>query len=500
MNTDSLKNLFKAIIYAVREIQADLRFIYVSQILKIFFFMSLVIRIFFLAIFHSNQPSPFAPDEETYARLAEYVSLGVAVQDFPYYGPSLYNQSKSLIIPSSLLIKLGLDPLESVRIVSAIYGFFVPLFALLCFVAIAKSSANFEKINFKLMPTTTKILFIFLFFLPSNFLWSTLGLRESTSQFWILAQTYFMIKFYKEVKYPKLIFAFLTIFSSVFSFAARPQTALLMSIFLIFLSFVVALRTRTISFLLVSIFCMISGNAFSSTPEVKFIQKWTIVEKTDGLGENTSKNIKGEGIRNSDEANSLCSFPQQIIEDSKNGFECVLVKEYRKNFLPPITFLPQSVDIPKLEEIRNENRVGARSALAPSYCSKFLDEIASIKCNVSQLPYRLSAFLLRPFLFLDEGSPFLLFASLENFVWLFMFIVSIANLARLRSPSLFKDYILIITLFLILFSTSVSLYEGNMGTAFRHKSTLVGHLILLNLLAMWSHKIRTLDFKYGKTM
>ena len=461
--------------------------------------MSMTLRIFFLTIFHPNQPSSFAPDEGTYARLAEYVSRGLAVQDFPEYGPALYNQSKSLVNPSSLLIKIGVDPLESVRIVSATYGFFVPLFALLCFVAIQKTSANLKEINIDNKSVFVKSFIVILFFLPSNFLWSTLGLRESASQFWILAQTYFIIKFYNEVKYAKLIFALLAIISSVFSFAARPQTALLISIFLIFLGFVVALKKRAFNFLLVSIFCMISGNAFASTPEVKLIEKWTAIKVVENLFENNSKSAGRESSKGPEVDTTSCSFSHQIILVSKQKYECVLVKEYKKSILPNLTSLPHNIDISALEERRNVNRVGASSALAPSYCSKSINELASIKCNVSELPYRLTAVLLRPFPFFDKGSSFLLFAGLENLVWLFLFIVTLINLAKIKLSSLFKEYIVSIALFLILFSTAVSLYEGNMGTAFRHKSTLLGHLILLNILAMWSSHFRILGFGYKKT-
>ena len=459
----------------------------------------MTLRIFFLAIFHPNQPSSFAPDEGTYARLAEFVSRGLAVQDFPDYGPALYNQSKSLVNPSSLLIKIGVDPLDSVRIVSAIYGFFVPLFALLCFVAVQKSRVNLKEITFENSSVFAKSFMVILFFLPSNFLWSTLGLRESSSQFWILAQTYFIIRFYNEVKYARFIFAFLAIMSSVFSFTARPQTALLISIFLIFLGVVVTLKKRAISFLLVSIFCMISGNAFASTPEVKLIVKYKIIKKVEILSENDSKNAEEESSKKIDIDTILCSYPNQIILVSKQKFECVLVQEYKKPLLPPLTSLPQNIDVSMLEERRNVNRVGASSALAPSFCSKSINEFASIKCNLSELPYRLTAFLVRPFPFLDEGSSFLLFAGLENFVWLFLILVTLTNLMRLRSHTLFKEYIMCIAFFMIIFSIAVSLYEGNMGTAFRHKSTLIGHLILLNMLAMWSPNFRILGFGHKKT-
>jgi hypothetical protein len=244
---------------------------------------------------------------------------------------------------------------------------------------------------------------------------------------------------------------------------------------------------------------MISGNVFANTPEVKLIQKYKIIEKVEILSENDSKNAEEESSKKIDIDTILCSYPNQIILVSKQKFECVLVKEYKKPLLPPLTSLPQNIDVSMLEERRNVNRVGASSALAPSFCSKSINEFASIKCNLSELPYRLTAFLVRPFPFLDEGSSFLLFAGLENFLWLFLILVTLTNLMRLRSHTLFKEYIMCIAFFMIIFSIAVSLYEGNMGTAFRHKSTLIGHLILLNMLAMWSPNFRILGFGHKKT-
>lgn len=488
----------REIVYSVREIVSDFKIIYGSQIIKFFFFISISLRLFFLEIFQPSQPSSLAPDEGTYAHLANYVSQNLVVRNFPVYGPTLYYQSKSLIVPSSLLIRLGFDPLESVRIVSAIYGLFIPILVFLCFSAVQNSRANIEKIKLELKYIICISLIVILFFLPSNFLWSTLGLRESASQFWILAQTYFLIKFYKGIKGTRIIFAFLTVASSVFSFTSRPQTALLISINLIILGFLVALKRRTLSFLLVSISCFILGSFFSSTPEVKLIRHWTAIETKENVGQNNSKKIGDVVSDNTAVISKSCRFRNETIRIDKKTFQCLEVRNYGVTNLSRISILPQNIDFSKIEERRNVNRIGASSALAPSYCSKLANDIESIKCNLAELPYRLSAFLFRPLPFIDQGSAFLFYAGLENLVWLFLILITLSNLARLRFRSLHKEYIISVSIFLISFATAAALYEGNMGTAFRHKSTLVGHLILLNLLIIWSPNRGKLDYEHKK--
>ena len=98
------------------------------RILSSPFYMSLLgfsalTRIFFQISYLPNTPSSFGPDEGTYAALAKYVSEGKPVQEYPEYGPVLYNSVRSLILPSSMLIKLDVNELVAVRTVATIYGF-----------------------------------------------------------------------------------------------------------------------------------------------------------------------------------------------------------------------------------------------------------------------------------------------------------------------------------------------------------------------------------------
>ena len=83
---------------------------------------SAILRLFFLFIYLPSRPSEFGPDEGTYGALADYVANTLPVQEFPGYGPGLYNSARTLIVPSSIFVRFGVSQLDSVRFVSSFYG------------------------------------------------------------------------------------------------------------------------------------------------------------------------------------------------------------------------------------------------------------------------------------------------------------------------------------------------------------------------------------------
>ena len=136
-----------------------------------------------------------------------------------------------------------------------------------------------------------------------------------------------------------------------------------------------------------------------------------------------------------------------------------------------------------LEYKRNVNRLEASSALPESSCTfNFSGILQKLSCNIIELPYRLSSFLFRPFPVIDSGSNFQNLAGLENILWLFL--ISLGVLRVLRKWKIQENRLIISFLltFLICFSTAAALYEGNLGTAFRHKSTLLWSLLLILVL------------------
>jgi hypothetical protein len=75
-----------------------------------------------------------------------------------------------------------------------------------------------------------RLVLVIFTFLPSNFLWSNLGLRESLSQLYLIAFTYFSIKILSAKVDRKPLYSILSSTSLMLAFGARQQTALVFSL------------------------------------------------------------------------------------------------------------------------------------------------------------------------------------------------------------------------------------------------------------------------------
>ena len=67
-----------------------------------------------------NTASNLAPDEGNYGALTEWIAQGKPADEYPY--ASLYIISRSFIFPATLLNRIGLSGLDSVRLVASLYG------------------------------------------------------------------------------------------------------------------------------------------------------------------------------------------------------------------------------------------------------------------------------------------------------------------------------------------------------------------------------------------
>ena len=87
-------------------------------------------------------------------------------------------------------------------------------------------------------------------------------------------------------------------------------------------------------------------------------------------------------------------------------------------------------------------------------------------------------FLFRPMLGADVTSNTSLFAALENVFWLGAALFVVVMFIRNRRLVFFGALALSL-LFFSIYSVAAGSYEGNMGTAFRHKSLILWVAILL---------------------
>ena len=108
------------------------------------------------------------------------------------------------------------------------------------------------------------------------------------------------------------------------------------------------------------------------------------------------------------------------------------------------------------------------------------DEGNSIGDNISYLPTGIQAYLLRPYPWEVDTSAFdLRVASFENLAWYCLFALALVGLTgawRVREVLAFPVFILGGTIILY------SLSEGNLGTAFRHRSEILWPVALLATL------------------
>jgi hypothetical protein len=175
----------------------------------------------------------------------------------------------------------------------------------------------------------------------------------------------------------------------------------------------------------------------------------------------------------------MCESANQIVEFNDIKYLCETYLEKK-----PVVELrnPGNVIIDQADAlpIRSElNKVGAASVIETQACPNAGDtRFDKYFCIAYRAPYTTFTFLFRPMLGADVTSSSSLFAALENIIWfsaaLFVMIMFIRN-RRLA----FFDALAPSLLFFSIYSVAAGAYEGNMGTAFRHKSLILWVVILL---------------------
>ena len=432
-----------------------------------------------------DTPSQLAPDEGTYARLASWVGSGKNVMNFPEYGGTLYFISRSLILPAALMVKLGISPLNAVRLVSLLFGFlsilvFTALISKLYFQASIRTSKN---INFVIV-----FIYIIYLFLPSHLVWSVLGLRESVSEFWILISFLFLNNLTESVLLNKRALSVLfAAISLMFSYGARPQTATVF-LFSTGLTLLMASHGRlriTIGAALTS--GLICGVLFTNSPQNTIFSPPQFDSSSPSVSESPANPFAVNPTSKSGNSASQSPSPKKSVTTKTMNTEAdsieadgSLASALGRFFSATrSTLIGKGVNI---EQVSNLNREGALSKLPKNICSDFKSNVLDrIICNSRELPYRMLSNLFRPLFPLDRGSLLSNIASLENLMWIVLCALSILGFAILIRNRRLSIAELQIFNFAFLFICGSALYEGNLGTAFRHKSSILWCLLFLIL-------------------
>ncbi len=498
----------------------DVKFAFFSRPILIILAISTFVRIVFHFFVLPDSPSGFGPDEGTYAALAKYVSQGLPVEEFPAYGAGLYNSAKSIALPSAFLVLLGMDELSAVRTVASTYGLASSLVLVLCFLALLRlRNQTFHKLNPIFDRKFLALLVIFTFF-PSNFVWSTVGLRESGSQFWLITTFYLILKLSGSHGRDLWKFTGLCSLALTLAHGTRPETALVFSLIALLTSIVLLVKFRKFFPLIAILLGVFAGQVFTTTPKVlveesfgafqivkQEISQSATPKPVESNQSATPKPVESnqsatpkpvesnqsatpkpveslEGKRN-ELASVECTQENQIIQLEGKEFRCKTSKTYQVEERNPTKTLGEQILTTQiLEYKRNVNALSAQSALPTSTCQNLSRDIfILIECNLKELPYRLFAFLFRPLIFFDQGSTTLTLAGLENLGWMILVPLSIWVSLRRRGNTVDRFINLGLTSFVLMFASAAALYEGNLGTAFRHKSTILWPLIFILMIA-----------------
>jgi hypothetical protein len=374
-----------------------------------------------------NKPSSVVPDEGTYANVADAVFRGLLPSDTGFY-KLVYSISKPLILPAQPLMFLGLSGLDAVRVVSTVYGFM----GLLVFVIVTLKFFKQQEENSKRTASDQRFLLLVVAvfaFLPSHFLWTNLALRESATEFGLMLTYVSLYLFYSTKQKLRFVYLLSLFFWLSFTFFIRPQVGWVLSLSLLVVG-LLRYKSKITYFMLVALACGV---------------------------------LVGTTVQISPESGSLAS-----------GFE-------------PLTSAGEMITVKQ-----NVNQLDAASAIETPDCPFGNDlienaetrKLESYFCIVWRSPYMVTTFFFRPFIGADVTSKSSLLASGENLIWLALF-ASAFYLAIKKRNFEFLQSIGPSLVFFAIYAIAASAYEGNMGTAFRHKSLALWALLLVLLSLFW---------------
>ena len=393
-------------------------------------FVARVIMFFVLP----NTPSSLAPDEGTYAALTKWIADSKPAADFPAFGEGLYLSGRSIIVPASALNRIGMDELDAVRFISSIYGLLSLVLLTFFALKLLSKAEELSRFNARLV-----LLFFTIFaFLPSHFVWSTLGLREGPNEFWVLLSlTSVYAIFQLKTRFQPLVY--LTLCASiVMCYSTRPQVGLVLGFGLLMYLITQIRKARS----LLAITAVLAGIVLGS------------------IGTSGTAGV------------SLVEDPGVVIGMVDPGVVIGMVDGVPSKHAGNQVAAASKIETPDCP--LSEYSI---IASAPS-------RVETYACIIWRAPYMTTTFLLRPFFIGDVTSTSSAFAAMENLIWLLAFGLIAFLIVKRRGIPRFNQ-LAPSMIFFSLYVVGAGAYEGNMGTAFRHKSLILWVVLALLLSLLW---------------
>ena len=422
--------------------------------------------IVFFAI--EDTTTSIAPDEGTYAFLVKWISESKPASEFPDFGEHLYLSARSIVIPASIFSRLGISELSALRITASVYGFLsLCVFAYLCSKLLSINS--FGVMKKRRLERLVVALFMVYAFLPSHFLWSNLGLRESPNEFWLILTFTGVFLLYREGQSLKPLLVVLITISIICTFSSRPQVGWVLVLTLLIYS-IFKMKNHLTYLLIVSVLTSVFVGYLATTSYEFF--------KTDVY-------LAKAGSTISINASKLCDGTERKVEHEGEVYDCIYSGSVTKSKLSSSLSETAIGYVAGISEKQSVNQAGAASIIQRFPCPwEASSEIGKYGCLAVRAPYMALTFLFRPLPFIDTTSLSSTFAAAENAIWIFMFALIFYKASKVKRIP-FLSELAPAYIFFLLYVVGAGSYEGNMGTAFRHKSLILWVPLLLLFALFW---------------
>jgi hypothetical protein len=408
-----------------------------------------------LALLHNI--TAFAPDEKNYLAIFKVLYRSdFSMNGFPGWPADSENIVRILYLPAKVLNVLGLSELLSLRLQAFGYTFCTALMLY----ALASKTLHLK------VSTTTWLTFGL--FIPSVFLWGTLGLRENLISFFLVGFFYTVSKYLQTNSYNYLMLCLLTLMG-LYIVKGYLFIILFISIVIVYACLTLKIRKVKKQFSFVVILFAIPLMAFptitaTNFESARYFMVWSTQVETNSVSPDKS-------------------FAATLDEPETNGQTVrLLYNQIEKN---PLFFylasktglyfaLEKALSVPTDGAV-GETRVGENLKL--NFDAASLGEPLSILRGSVR-------FLFSPVPFIDNGSLFLNLLSYESFLWYLIYFVFVALMSKKifwSSGEFFLKFSLI--LFTSNFIVASALIEVNAGTSLRHRSVLLFCILIAIAIA-----------------
>jgi hypothetical protein len=414
----------------------------------------------------------FAPDEGLYKSIFDRLYQPGFTSDVLGFNGAWEPWLRALYLPAKLLTYLVFTDLYAVRFLAIGYSTLATYFL----VKLARDNNRDSRVF--------RIALISISFIPTVFLWSSIGLRESFLYVEISAILYFLSKIREKIEVKN----FIGLGIAVFSLSMTKNYIFILFLFAFIITLIIFTLTKRKNLLVHLLILLIALIPLTVNP--------TLVPAIGGYFkgqiEKPESSVVGD-INNDGRCDSF-EFCESSGSGSGAGEEETL-ENVATGGMTVHALLDQLQDNPNTIISRIASALGITAKLeVTSKASIVIETDKTVIENQKKLSLQQAGlthpdqviksslkFLLIPFIFIDNGSLFLNIQSIETPIWLFiygLFFVGLYQIIRSRRE---LDYaVMVATLFALEFVAISALTEINVGTALRHRS-----LLLIPILVIW---------------